>query len=173
MLLKKSVCYDQCVPWQNSVSLCPASFCTPRPNLPVSPGISWLPSFAFQYPMRRKWQPTPVFLPGESCGWRSLVGYSPRVAKSRTWLSDFPFTFTVWWKGHISGVVVLGDLVGLHRTVQLQLLQYCWLGHRLGVLWYWMVCPGNKQRSFCPFRDCIQVLHIGLFCRLWGLLHLF
>ena len=26
---------------------------------------------------RRKWQPTPVFLPGESQGWRSLVGYSP------------------------------------------------------------------------------------------------
>ena len=26
--------------WQNSVSLCPASFCTPRPNLPVIPGIS-------------------------------------------------------------------------------------------------------------------------------------
>ena len=23
---------------------------------------------------RRKWQPTLVFLPGESCGWRSLVG---------------------------------------------------------------------------------------------------
>ena len=26
---------------------------------------------------RRKWQPTPVFLPGESHGRRSLVGYSP------------------------------------------------------------------------------------------------
>jgi len=26
--------------WQNSVSLCPASFCTPRPNFPVTPGIS-------------------------------------------------------------------------------------------------------------------------------------
>ena len=25
---------------------------------------------------RRKWQPTPVFLPGKSHGWRSLVGYS-------------------------------------------------------------------------------------------------
>ena len=25
---------------------------------------------------RRKWQPTPVFLPGESHGQRSLVGYS-------------------------------------------------------------------------------------------------
>ena len=26
---------------------------------------------------RRKWQPTPVFLPGESCGQRSLVGCCP------------------------------------------------------------------------------------------------
>ena len=26
---------------------------------------------------RRKWQPTPVFLPRESCGWRSLVGCCP------------------------------------------------------------------------------------------------
>ena len=26
---------------------------------------------------RGKWQPTPVFLPGESHGQRSLVGYSP------------------------------------------------------------------------------------------------
>ena len=31
--------------WQNSVSLCPASFCTPRPNLPVTPGVSCLQSF--------------------------------------------------------------------------------------------------------------------------------
>ena len=29
-------------------------------------------------PWRRKWQPTPVFLPGESHGQRSLVGYSPQ-----------------------------------------------------------------------------------------------
>ena len=28
-------------------------------------------------PWRRKWQSTPVFLPGESCGQRSLMGYSP------------------------------------------------------------------------------------------------
>jgi len=32
-------------------------------------------------PWRRKWQPTPVFLPGESHGQRSLVGYSPRGHK--------------------------------------------------------------------------------------------
>ena len=32
-------------------------------------------------PWRRKWQPTPVFLSGESHGRRSLVGYSPRGRK--------------------------------------------------------------------------------------------
>ena len=36
---------------QNSISICPASFCTPRPNLPVTPGVSWLPTFAFQSPV--------------------------------------------------------------------------------------------------------------------------
>ena len=29
------------------------------------------------YSWRRKWQPSPILLPGESHGWRSLVGYSP------------------------------------------------------------------------------------------------
>ena len=28
-------------------------------------------------PWRKAWQPTPVFLPGESHGQRSLAGYSP------------------------------------------------------------------------------------------------
>ena len=28
-------------------------------------------------PWRRKWQPTPVLLPGRSHGWRSLASYSP------------------------------------------------------------------------------------------------
>ena len=32
-------------------------------------------------PWRRKWQHTPVLLPGESHGQRSLVGYSPQGRK--------------------------------------------------------------------------------------------
>ena len=36
-----------------------------------------------------------------------------------------------------------------------------------------MVCLGNKQRSFCRFWDCIQVLHFELFCWPWWLLHFF
>ena len=34
-------------------------------------------SWVRKIPWRRKWQPTPVFLPGKSHGQRDLVGYSP------------------------------------------------------------------------------------------------
>ena len=40
--------------WQNSIILCPASFHIPRPNWPVTPGVSWLPTFAFQSPMMKR-----------------------------------------------------------------------------------------------------------------------
>ena len=36
--------------------------------------LTSLSLFTFMH-WRRKWQPTPVFLPGESQGWWSLVGY--------------------------------------------------------------------------------------------------
>ena len=45
------------------------------------------------YIRRRWWHPTPVLLLGKSHGWRSLVDCSLGVAKSRTLLSDFTFTF--------------------------------------------------------------------------------
>ena len=83
----------------------------------------------------------------------------------------------LWWKWDFFFfffmVLALEGLIGLHRTIQHQLLQCYWLEHRLGLLWYWMVCPGNKGRSFCCFWDCTQVLHFGLFYWLWGLLHFF
>ena len=45
---------------------------------------TWIPSLGREDPWRREWQPTPVFLPGEFHGQRSLVGYSPWARKSRT-----------------------------------------------------------------------------------------
>ena len=33
--------------------------------------------WVMKIPWRRSWQPTPIFLPGESHGQRSLAGYSP------------------------------------------------------------------------------------------------
>ena len=55
-------------------------------------GLSWWPNgkesacqcrrhgfdpWVWKIPWRRKWQPTPVFLPGESHGQRNLVGHNP------------------------------------------------------------------------------------------------
>ena len=79
----------------------------------------------------------------------------------------------LWWKGHLFWVLVLEGLVGLHRTVQFQFLPHYWLGHRLGLLWYWMVCLRNEQRLSYRFQDCTQVLHFRLFCWLSWLLHFF
>ena len=49
-------------------------------------------------PRRRKWLLTPTYLPGQSHGRRSLVGYSPRVAKSQTWLSAYEYENIVWFQ---------------------------------------------------------------------------
>ena len=40
-------------------------------------GDSGFDPWVGKIPWRRKWQPTPVLLPGESQGQRSLVGHSP------------------------------------------------------------------------------------------------
>ena len=58
-------------------------------------GHDWVTSlslFTFMH-WRRKWQPTPVFLPGESQGRGSLVGCRLWGAQSQTRLNDFTFTF--------------------------------------------------------------------------------
>ena len=40
--------------WQKSVSLFPATFCTLRPNLLITPVISWLPTFAFWFSIMKR-----------------------------------------------------------------------------------------------------------------------
>ena len=48
----------------------PACYCRRHKRRGLDPWVR-------KIPQRRKWQPTPAFLPGESHGQRSLVGYSP------------------------------------------------------------------------------------------------
>ena len=57
-------------------------------NLPASAGDirDMFDPWVGKIPWRRKWQPTPVFLLGESSGQRSLAGYSPWGCKE----SDIP-----------------------------------------------------------------------------------
>ena len=50
-----------------------------------------LPSLGREDPWRRKWQPTPVFLPGKCHGQRSLAGYNPWGCKeldTTEWLNN-------------------------------------------------------------------------------------
>ena len=50
-------------------------------------------------PWRRKWQPTPVLLPGKFHGWRSLVGYSPwgrKESDTTEQLHSIPTNVMVW-----------------------------------------------------------------------------
>ena len=46
-------------------------------------------------PWRRKWQPTPVFLPGKSHGPRSLVGYHPLGSKESDTTERLHFHFQI------------------------------------------------------------------------------
>ena len=63
---------------QQIPSQCPSSF---LPSFIISP-LRNKQAAVLLHPKdtkwRRKWQPTPISLPGESHGRRSLVGYSPR-----------------------------------------------------------------------------------------------
>ena len=51
---------------------------------------------------RRQWHPTPVLLPGESHGWRSLVGCSPwgRYKSDRTERLHFHFSLSCVGEGY-------------------------------------------------------------------------
>ena len=71
-------------------------------NLPASAGICKrhrFDSWVRKIPWRRAWQPTPVFLPGESHGQRSLVGFSPKICKGSDRTEDncvYNYIYTVY-----------------------------------------------------------------------------
>ena len=63
-------------------------------------------------PLRRKWQPTPVFLPGKSHGQRSLAAYNPWGAKESdvtSWLNNTTVLPHVRW--HLIVVLVYISLI--------------------------------------------------------------
>ena len=63
--------------------MCPSVILLLHPNSLVAQTVKNSPAmqetwiWAGKIPWRREWLPTPVFLPGEFHGWRSLEGYSP------------------------------------------------------------------------------------------------
>ena len=155
--------------WQTSVSLCPTSFCTSRPNLPVTPGISWLPTFAFQYPMMRAslvaqrlkhlpamWEIWVRSLGREDPLEKEMETHSSILAWRIPWTEepgrlqsmgsqrvrhDWATSLLLFILWWKGHLFLVLGLGSLHRTVQVQVLQSYWSWHRLP--WYWMVCLGN------------------------------
>ena len=62
-------------PWM-STAFYPFNECLVKAKTPC--GNKWFKviNVVYRQEWRRKWQPTPVFLPRKSHGWRGLVGYS-------------------------------------------------------------------------------------------------
>ena len=101
-------------------------------------GHDWVTSlslFTFMH-WRRKWQPTPVFLPEESQGWRSLVD-------CHLWgCTESDTTERLNWKGKYALMKISFSL-----TVVSPVYQFCWhkqiklnditdsMGTSLGILW--------------------------------------
>ena len=96
--------------WQNSISLCPASFCTPRPNVPITPGVSWFPTFAFQSPIMKKMS-------------FSLLGLECKSKKSRnTWSNRQIWPWSTEWSRTKANRVLLRERTG-HSTHHLPIIQ--------------------------------------------------
>ena len=60
---------------------------------------TWVRSLGWEDPWRRKWQPTPVSLPGESHGRRSLVGYSLQGSQrvGHDWATSLSLSLICTW----------------------------------------------------------------------------
>ena len=77
--------------WQNSVSLCPSSFCTLRANLPVTLGISWLSTFAFHSPIMNR-----TSYPYPSEGRQTENRNHRKLTKLITWTTALTSSRKLW-----------------------------------------------------------------------------
>ena len=117
-------------------------------------GYDWATSlslFTFMH-WRRKWQPTPVFLPGESQGrgawWAAVCG----VAQSRTrlkWLSSSRAINSLFIKGKIFSRHLAHDLWFLSPHLSERMLDSAWFPF---FPLFWRLPPGYKlEQSWTHF----------------------
>ena len=101
----------------------------------------WFNSWIGEIPWGRKWQPTPVFLPGKSHGERSLTGYSPwghRVGHDWAtkppppcfWLWCWKRFLKVPWKAKRYNQSILKEIIPEYSLKRLMLqLKLQYFGH--------------------------------------------
>ena len=66
-------------------------------------------------PWRRKWQPTPIFLPGKSHGQRSLVGYSYKRVGHELGLNHHHHTYLIYYYNVVCYII---NISWLDKTVR-------------------------------------------------------
>ena len=91
-------------------------------------------------PWRREWQPTPGFLPGESHGQRSLVGYSPWGRTE----SDMTERLTLYY----------GSPSWLRQT----LLSFLWRSHAPLICCSYSYSQHNSYLYYSFFSICLFIL---------------
>ena len=126
-------------------------------------------------PLRKLWQPSPVFLPGESSGQRSVLGYSPWIHKvsdlterlnthacamdKGLWLSQQERPLVV--------VVLLSRSLEGSRPVnlQVQVSKHLWIGMK-------SACRGGYIWSSCGFSVLVLLfVHSFKFLKIPCLFH--
>ena len=141
----------------------------------------WRPGFepwVRKIPWRRKWQPTPVLLPGKCHGWRSLVGYSQWDRRELYTTEQHHFLlFLVCWMFLI--VKFLSVLSKVFSCI-------CWDDHVIFILYfvsmvYYINWNGYVEPSLHPRdKSCLTVVYdlfnmllvwFLVFC--WEHLHLY
>ena len=123
-------------------------------------GHDWATSlslFLFMH-WRRTWQPTPVFLPGESRGWRSLEGTVHGVAQSWTWLRNYRFAHYHGFAHHHR----FAHLAHANRSlIWNKPLRILFFGYHFFLFFFffffWLMC--FKDRIVC------QVISVYLICK--------
>ena len=125
---------------------------------------------------RRKWQPTPVFFPGEAHGERSLVGYSPwgrRVRHDWSHLACMPAWYIrIRWKNsyllmkymHIFILIYFPlAVLGLRALCGLSLAEAsrgCSSLRCVGCPLWWLLLQGSS-RSSSGGRGAHRLWHAG------------
>ena len=108
--------------------------------------------WVLKIPWRRAWQPTPVFLPGESHGQRSLVGYSPWGCKESDILKlvsiqhTYVHTYPNIYRSHMYDTHV-------SNIIRITLYVYISLVPKYARLCIYIFAPSNchrNQRTRCP-----------------------
>ena len=126
-------------------------------QVPITGCFSWNlteVSWVGKIPWRRKWQPTPVFLPGECHGQRSLVATVHGVTKSRQdWVTN---TFLLQLRSQVSCSTVIKNKIlflaalGLCCSTDFSLVAenrgYSWLWCLGFSLWWHLLLQSTGSR---------------------------